>query len=519
MDVNDCPRINLDELAEKIRGEITLPEFLFYRSEIEDGGGFWEDRECWRVHCSACGMDALVDKEKYPKGKDLIICPRCGETVKPRKWKSRKELQKQKFSYQHFQRGRWREVWARGFRVWRGYDGGFEFFEYQRICYMDGAALRWTRKGWIVDENGRLAHDEWRQRKQVKMIRWQSNFGTYTNFIGGIDRETIQNTCLEYSQLDEAIGKVSDPLEYAALYCKYPVCEYIWKMGLGFLFMMREQDKRGFQRAVNLKAKKPTERSDGGSRQGTTRAAGKALPGKLLKGLEKADIRVLRDESFSFGTLDTYRELRQRGALKPCHDDFEFADIASTARGDIRQMCMDEPREMQKYFKRQQKKSGLALGYLLLDYGDYLHQLQQVGGGELLPDDLREAHIRLSARIKHIADSEKNVRFRVRRRLLKQYKWRKNGLLIRPVDSQNEIIREGELQHNCVAGYAERHINGETAIFVLRKLDKPGQPFCTVEFKEKSKTVVQCRGYRNSDAPEDAKEFIKLWLERMLKGA
>ena len=105
MDVNDCPRINLDELAEKIRGEITLPEFLFYRSEIEDGGGFWKDRECWRVHCSACGMDALVDKEKYPKGKDLIICPRCGETVKPRKWKSRKELQKQKFSYQHFQRG------------------------------------------------------------------------------------------------------------------------------------------------------------------------------------------------------------------------------------------------------------------------------------------------------------------------------------------------------------------------------------------------------------------------------
>lgn len=498
MDVNDCPEIDFHELGEKIRGEITLPEFLFYRSELSDGGGFYDDRECWRVHCSFCGIDALVGKETYPRAKDMTICPNCAAAVKPRAWKSRKELKQQKFTYQHFQRGRWREVWVRSFRVWRNYDGEFEFFEYQRICYMDGKVLRWTRKGWVVDANGRLAHDEWQQRKQVKMTRWQSNFGVHENFIGGIDRETIQNTCLEYSQFDQAIGEVSDPLEYAALYCKYPVCEYIWKMGLGCFFMMREQDKRGFQRTVNLRAKNP---------------AG------LLKGLEKADIKVLRDESFSFGTLDTYRELRQKGALKPCRDDFEFADIVSTARGDIRQMCMDEPRKMKKYFKRQQIKCRLSLGQVLLDYGDYLHQLQQVGGGELLPDDLHEAHIRLSARIKHIVDGKKNAGFRVRRRLLKQYKWRKNGLMIRPVDSQNEIIREGELQHNCVAGYAERHINGETAIFVLRKLDKPGQPFCTVEFQEKSKTVVQCRGYRNSDAPEDAKEFIRLWLERMLKGA
>lgn len=502
MEVNDCPRIDFNELAEKIRGEVTLPQFLFYRSEIKDGGGFWEDCECWHVHCSACGADAMIDKKTYPKGKDLTVCPRCGETVKPRAWKSRKELKRQKFTYQHFQRGRGREIWARGFRVWRNYDGEFEFFEYQRICYMDGKALRWTRKGWIVDGNGRLAHDEWQQRKQVKLTRWQYSFGTHENFIGGIDRETIRNTCLEYSQLDRtldrAIDAVSDPLEYAALYVKYPACEYLWKMGLECLFSMREQDKRGFQRAVNLKAKSP---------------------GKLLKGLEKADIRVLRDESFSFRTLDTYRELRQKGALKPCHDDFEFADIANVARGDIREMCMNEPQKMKKYFKRQKEKSGLTLAQVLRDYGDYLHQLQQVGGGDLLPDDLHDAHIRLSERIKHIVDDRKNAGFRVRRRLLKQYKWRKNGLVIRPVDSQNEIIREGELQHNCVAGYADAHIAGETAIFVLRKLDKPQQPFCTVEFKEKTKTVVQCRGYRNSDAPEDAKEFIRLWLERMLKGA
>lgn len=499
MDVYDCPEIRFSELTEKIRDEITLPEFLFYKSDIADGSGFLKDADCWRVYCSRCGGDVLIDKEWEPKAKDITVCPMCGETVKPRRWRSRKELGKQKFSYQFFQRGEWRAVWARSFRVSRNRDGEFEFFEYQRICYMDDKAVRWTRKGWTVDENGGMVQSPWEQRKNVRMTLWQTNcYGyAYENFIGSIDYETIDGSCLEYSQLDEAIKAVCDPLEYAALYVKYPVCEFVWKMGLGCLFTMRERDKSGFRRAVNLNAKSPV---------------------KLLKGLEKADIKILRDTAWSFRTLDTYRELRQKGALKPCHEDFEFADAVCVARGEIREVCMREPQKMKKYFARQKKKSGISLNHLLTDYADYLNQLQQVGGGDPLPDDLQEAHTRLSARIKHIADSEKNMRFRVRRRLLKQYKWRRNGLIIRPIDSQTEIIREGELQHNCVAGYADRHAGGKTAIFVLRRQAEPQTPFCTVEFDVKTKTVVQCRSAFNRDAPEDAQEFIKLWLERM-KGA
>ena len=48
-------------------------------------------------------------------------------------------------------------------------------------------------------------------------------------------------------------------------------------------------------------------------------------------------------------------------------------------------------------------------------------------------------------------------------------------MFIRPVDSAEEITREGEQQSNCVAGYAKRHAEGKTIILVLRKCSAPGE--------------------------------------------
>ncbi len=48
-------------------------------------------------------------------------------------------------------------------------------------------------------------------------------------------------------------------------------------------------------------------------------------------------------------------------------------------------------------------------------------------------------------------------------------RWKYKGMFIRPIDSAEEIVREGEEQNNCVAGYANRHADGKTIIMVLRK--------------------------------------------------
>ena len=104
--------------------------------------------------------------------------------------------------------------------------------------------------------------------------------------------------------------------------------------------------------------------------------------------------------------------------------------------------------------------------------------------------------------------------------MLEWVRWRHDGMLIRPIDSAQEITQEGERQRNCVAGYAGRHANGETIICVLRRSDAPRESWHTVELNPRTLQVVQCRGYRNAEATAEARAFVNAWSARlkMIKG-
>ena len=158
---------------------------------------------------------------------------------------------------------------------------------------------------------------------------------------------------------------------------------------------------------------------------------------------------------------------------------------------------------------------------MISDHRDYLGQLTRlnVAGGELLPDDLDTAHARLSAREQATRNLELNYMFRARRRLWSWACYHHDGMFIRPVDSVNEIMREGEQQVNCVAGYARGHAEGKTVIFVLRRSDRPRDSWHTVELDPKTLIVRQCRGYRNADMSEEAREFMAFWHEYLLERA
>ena len=85
-----------------------------------------------------------------------------------------------------------------------------------------------------------------------------------------------------------------DLTEYLALYCKYPAVEYLWKMGFGRWLREREQGGGDyFRRLVNLRAKEPK---------------------KLFRGLGKADVRLLRNETLS--TAAKYSCLKRAGAAE-----------------------------------------------------------------------------------------------------------------------------------------------------------------------------------------------------------
>lgn len=92
-----------------------------------------------------------------------------------------------------------------------------------------------------------------------------------------------------------------------------------------------------------------------------------------------------------------------------------------------------------------------------------------------------------------------------------------DGLLIRPCQTEAELIREGKDLHHCVASYAKRHAEGKTAILFIRQAAEPDMPFFTLEFDEKTKTVRQNRGLRNCARTPEVNAFEKAWLDHICR--
>ena len=84
--------------------------------------------------------------------------------------------------------------------------------------------------------------------------------------------------------------------------------------------------------------------------------------------------------------------------------------------------------------------------------------------------------------------------------------------MIRPARSQNDLNDEAEQLHHCVWSYAEKHADGDTAIFFIRHVNEPKKSYFTLEFDEETQRVRQNRGTGNCDRTEEVREFEALWL-------
>ena len=94
-------------------------------------------------------------------------------------------------------------------------------------------------------------------------------------------------------------------------------------------------------------------------------------------------------------------------------------------------------------------------------------------------------------------------------------RWKYKGMFIRPVDSAEEIVREGEEQNNCVAGYADRHADGKTIIMVLRRCSEPRKPWHTVEIDPATLKCRQCYAAHNRARTSEAAEFMDKYLDHL----
>lgn len=494
--VDDMPPIDGGELEQLIDEHAPHGEYLFFRRNPgDDLDPFLGHEDGYECFCTRCQEHFFRPLEDGPASK-WTSCPNCGGKIKPSRWGKANFLASEAFLFSFFLRGMGREVWLVSVRVRmnpRFLESKYCARESSRIVFYDGGAKKWRF------DYADFAH----QVKRVGSTNWPYGMGNYYPSFLAIDSAELRGTCLEYSCLDSANYALEDLATYLALYCRYPAAvEHLVKRG--FIFWLRERENRGgalFQRLINLRADSPK---------------------KLFRGLDRADLRVLLDAKASLPTALFYRELRRAGAARADEDSVYFAMTASAVLCEFSEfsaLCTDfgeTPKEVRRYIERQARRADQTLHAALTELRDYHGQLDRLGldGGQL-PPNLHEAHARFSERERRLLNRGKNEKFRTQRHLLQWMRWKWGGMFIRPIDSAEEIVREGEEQNNCVAGYANRHADGETIIMVLRRCSEPRKPWHTVEIDPATLKCRQCYAAHNRARTSEAAEFMEKYLDHL----
>jgi hypothetical protein len=239
-----------------------------------------------------------------------------------------------------------------------------------------------------------------------------------------------------------------------------------------------------------------------------------------MLGLTKDELRTFVKGKWGLETLTIFQEEKKLGRALAPTDIKETRGIGLADYRAIRERGVDFMKTV-RYLKRQKAKDRRADMNILRDYW----RIAEMTGHDmaspaiLLPPRLMSAHDRVEQVRKWQAEAKKETERQARAARftelygeLSAYSWEHDGLLIRPVRDELELLAEGERLIHCVGSYAKVHIKGERPIFVMRRADKPDEPWYTLQLNAKDLTVVQNRGLRNCARTKKVTAFESQWL-------
>lgn len=315
--------------------------------------------------------------------------------------------------------------------------------------------------------------------------------------------EEVAGTSLQYICLDRYAKEESKwPVHYAVCAAKYPVMEFLYKKGYTTLVRDRLYGEREQMKKVHWTAKRLKNCFDfplawfkalpaSEWNYGHVGRANRLYEMKPNATMEEVSLHVRYDWSYLKKVLERAKETRI-----------------------MRYLVKQNPRaEYDTY-------NWMAIARTYMDYIEECTQLNLDLQDEavLFPPSLERAHERTMAQVKYEKDRIAKEQFREATKHLARLSWQRDGFAIRPAESADELTKEGAALHHCVAGYAKRMANGETAIFLIRKLDAPDTPFFTLELQ--GKRVVQCRTEYNksyeAEGQQAVKAFVDAWLEKVV---
>lgn len=353
----------------------------------------------------------------------------------------------------------------------------------------------------------------WKEGYYPVRYLYQENFYAETCghlYYRNLDKE-LAGTPWQYCQLKEYYlydRMVMDTAPYLLTYLEAPFLEYLVKLRLFWQTTHAVYGSRGYY----------------GQRE-VLNMEGKTL--KEVLGVEKSDISFLRQINGGINELKLLQIMREK-KMKPDAELFQWVkEREITAMEDLSiPLCYVIPQKLTRYLERQyaagnNRKSRNSIQHyydinrVLTEYKDYLRACEELAydltdNFVLFPRDLSKAHDQANNMmdLKKVAQYDEQIAD-IHDQLVKLYQYRKDGLIVLPPKSAQEIVAEGQKLHHCVGNYVVDVVEKRCAILFIRKEERLEEPFFTVEVR--GDEIIQTSGKGNGGPTPEIKQFLDRW--------
>lgn len=215
---------------------------------------------------------------------------------------------------------------------------------------------------------------------------------------------------------------------------------------------------------------------------------------------DKHDMALLKKFDIS------YKEIRIAKMLKL--DDYKYIKLAVKCELSD-EMNHTDAVKLLNYLNKQHSKYS--------EYKDYLRLAAKIGMDVnnkkiRYPKNLKKAHDDVHSKYDDIRNEVLTKNIKEYSEELKKFSFNNQKYIIKPVESQEDLINESKELNHCVRSYADIVARRETAIFFIRKKAKVNEPFVTLELK--GEKVIQVRAKNNDTPPPDVLDFVKMWEQK-----
>jgi len=188
-----------------------------------------------------------------------------------------------------------------------------------------------------------------------------------------------------------------------------------------------------------------------------------------------------------------------------------------------------------RYYSGLKELTNKEVEYLILnnvrpnDYLDYIRNAKQLGypleqKKYHYPTNFKKMHDKAAKEYTVVKNKKNDEKIARISEACKSLSYEKDGYMIFPVKSADELIKESESLNHCVRTFVEKVADEKSLIMFVRKSNKPNKPFVTLELIKSSDNsniplceqfnrIFQARGHDNSDPDEDTKQFIRDWKQ------